>query len=57
VSTTFPPQPPGRHGWAELLTQVGTVRRLAFDPSLPPTEAIGRIRDVYHDYDQQGGMQ
>jgi hypothetical protein len=52
VSTTFPPQPPGRHGWAELLTQVGTVRRLAFDPSLPPTEAIGRIRDTFQDYDE-----
>jgi hypothetical protein len=26
VSATFPPQEPGRHGWAELLTLVGAVR-------------------------------
>ena len=31
MSTTFPPHEPGRHGWAELLTLVGAVRRLAFD--------------------------
>jgi hypothetical protein len=55
VSHTFPPQHPGRHGWAELLTLVGAVRRLAFDPSLPAPEALGRIRDAYADYDQ-GGM-
>jgi len=30
VSTTFPPPDPGRHGWAELLTLVGTIRRLAY---------------------------
>jgi hypothetical protein len=51
VSATFPPLEPGRHGWAELLTLVGAVRRLAFDTSLPPTEAMGRIRDAFHDYD------
>jgi hypothetical protein len=27
------------------------VRRLAFDRTLPPSEALGRIRDAYHDYD------
>jgi hypothetical protein len=49
---------PGRHGWAELLTLVGNIRRLAFDQSLPPSEALGRIRDAYHDYEQQhGGVQ
>jgi hypothetical protein len=32
------------------------VRRLAFDTSLPPTEAMGRIRDAFQDYDQQGGI-
>jgi len=57
VSTTFPPHQPGRHGWAELLTLVGAVRRLAFDRSLPPPEALGRIRDAYQDYDRQGGVQ
>jgi hypothetical protein len=46
-----------RHGWAELLTLVGAVRRLAFDTSLPPTEALGRIRDAFQDYDQAGGIQ
>jgi hypothetical protein len=52
VSTTLPPHEPGRHGWAELLTLVGAVRRLAFDRSLPPPEALGRIRDAYQDYDE-----
>jgi hypothetical protein len=32
VSTTFPPHEPGRHGWAELLTLVGAIRRLAVRP-------------------------
>ena len=40
--------------WADLLRLVGAVRRLAFDTSLPPPEALGRIRDAYRDYDQQG---
>jgi hypothetical protein len=57
VSTTFPPQQPGRHTRAELLRLTTAVRRLAFDRTLPPPEALGRIRDAYHDYDQQGGMQ
>jgi hypothetical protein len=47
---------PARHGWAELLTLVGAVRRLAFDRSLPPSEALGRIRDAFQNYDQQGGI-
>jgi hypothetical protein len=51
VEPTFPPPEPRRHGWAELLTLVGAVRRLAFDRTLPPPEALGRIRDAYHDYD------
>jgi len=50
VTTTFPPPEPGRHGIAELLTLVGTVRRLAFG-TLPPVEALGRIRDAFHEYD------
>jgi hypothetical protein len=52
VSTTLPPQKPGRHGWADLLALVGVIRRLAFDSSLPPVGAIGRIRDAFHDYDE-----
>ncbi len=46
---------PGRHGWGDLLTLVGAVRRLAFDHSLP-SEALGRIRDAFHDHDHQGGI-
>ena len=42
---------PGRHGWADLLMLVGNIRRLAFDRTLPPPEALGRIRDAFHDYD------
>ena len=51
MSTTFPPQKPGRHGWADLLGLVGAVRRLAFDRTLPPSEAMGRIRDLFAAYD------
>jgi hypothetical protein len=47
---TIPPAEPGRHGIAELLTLVGTIRRLAFG-TLPPIEALGRIRDAFHAYD------
>jgi hypothetical protein len=49
VSTTFPPPDPGRHGWAELLTLVGEIRRLAFG-TLPPIEALGGIRDAIREY-------
>jgi hypothetical protein len=51
VSTTFPPPDPGLHGWAELLTLVGTIRRLAYDRSLAPDDAMRRIRDTFADYD------
>jgi hypothetical protein len=46
--------PSGHHTWAQLLTLVGAVRRLAFDHTLPAPEALGRIRDAFTDYDQQG---
>jgi hypothetical protein len=45
---------PARQTWAELLTLVGAVRRLAFDRSLAPPEALGRIRDAFADYDNPG---
>jgi hypothetical protein len=51
VSTTFPPPDPGRHGWAELLTLVGAIRRLAYSQSLAPDDALRRIRDLFVDYD------
>jgi hypothetical protein len=51
VSTTFPPPDPGRHGWAELLTLVGAIRRLAYSQSLAPDDAMRRIRDAFVSYD------
>jgi hypothetical protein len=30
------------------------VRRLAFDRTLPPSEAVGRIRDQFRSYDEGG---
>ena len=51
MNNTFPPQEPARHGWADLLTLVGSVRRLAFDRTLPASEALGRIRDAFTVYD------
>jgi hypothetical protein len=41
---------PGRHGWAELLRLVGAVRRLAYDRSLAPDDAMRRIRDAINEY-------
>jgi hypothetical protein len=51
ASTTFPPPDPGRHGLAELLTLVGAIRRLAYDRSLAPDDAMRRIRDRFGEYD------
>jgi hypothetical protein len=51
VSTTFPPPEPGRHDWNELLRLVGAVRRLAYDRSLAPDDAMRRIRDTFGEYD------
>jgi hypothetical protein len=48
--TTIPPPDP-RHSINELLRLVGAVRLLAFDRTLPPSEALGRIRDTFTDYD------
>jgi hypothetical protein len=46
VEPTFPSSEPGRHGWAELLTLVDAIRRLAYDRTLAPNYALGRIRDL-----------
>jgi hypothetical protein len=46
-----PPDPGRRHGIAEVVALVGVIRRLAFG-NLPPIEALGRIRDAFHDYDE-----
>jgi hypothetical protein len=50
--TTIPPPEP-RHGITELLRLVGAVRRLAFDRTLQPPEALGRIRDAFRSYDEE----
>jgi hypothetical protein len=50
VSTNVPPPDPGRHGITELLTLVTAIRRLAFG-TLSPIEALGRIRDAFHEYE------
>jgi hypothetical protein len=50
VSTIPPPE--RRHGITELLRLVGAVRRLAFDHTLPPSEALRRIRDEFKSYDE-----
>jgi hypothetical protein len=55
VSTIPPPE--RRHGITELLRLVSTVRRIAHDRTLPPPEALGRIRDAFQDYDHQRGHQ
>jgi hypothetical protein len=49
VTTIFPD--PGRHGWVELLRLVDAVRRLAYDRSLAPDDAMRRIRDRFGEYD------
>ena len=54
MSDIIPPPTP-THRWAELLRLVGAVRQLAFDRTLPPSEALGRIRDAFDDYDHEGG--
>jgi hypothetical protein len=51
VEPTFPPSEPARHGWAELLTLVDAIRRLAYDRTLAPNYALGRIRDLFRDHD------
>ena len=52
--STIPP-PERRHGITELLRLVSAVRRIAHDRTLPPSEALGRIRDAFQDYDEGSG--
>jgi hypothetical protein len=49
VETIMPE--PGRHSIAELLTLVGSIRRLAYDRSLAPDDAMRRIRDRFAGFD------
>ena len=55
MEPTFPPPQPGRHGIADLLRLVDQVRAVAFDRTLPASEALGRIRDAYREHDHEGG--
>jgi hypothetical protein len=50
VSTTFHRMSPAATASPSCLTLVGEIRRLAFG-TLPPIEALGRIRDAFHEYD------
>ena len=47
--TTIPPPEP-RHTWADLLTLIGDIRRLAFG-DCHQIEALGRIRVAIREYD------
>jgi hypothetical protein len=47
-----PTVPSGHHTWAELLHLVGAVRRIAYDRTIEPDDALRRIRDAFHDYDE-----
>jgi hypothetical protein len=47
----LPQRTTGRHGWADLLTLVAAVRRLAFDRTLDDADRSRRIRDTFREYD------
>jgi hypothetical protein len=40
------------HTWAELLTLVGAVRRIAYDVTLEAGDALRR--DLYAEFDERG---
>jgi hypothetical protein len=42
------------HTWAELLTLIGAIRRIAYDITLEAGDALRRIRDLYAEYDAGG---
>jgi hypothetical protein len=46
---------PGRHGWAELLALLDSIRRLAFDRTLDDRDIARRVRDLFRDYDERTG--
>ena len=50
MSYSIPP-PEHLHTWAELLTLVGAIRRIAYDITLEASDAMRRIRDLYADHD------
>ena len=46
MSTTFPPQEPGRHGWSDLLRLVDELTQLAFDKSIDDHDRARGFRDT-----------
>jgi hypothetical protein len=55
MTTPYPPtRPPGRHSIAAVLAFVDRLRAIAFDRSLPPAEAVGRIRDEFRSHSGEG---
>jgi hypothetical protein len=51
VSYSIPP-PEHPHTWAELLTLVRAVRRIAYDITLEAGDALRR--DLYAEFDERG---
>ena len=45
MSNTIPPAEPARHGIAEVFALVDRLRRIAYDKSLTPDDAMRAIRD------------
>jgi hypothetical protein len=50
VSYSLPPPEP-QHTWSDLLTLVGAIRRIAYNPTMAPDDEMRRIRDLFLDYD------
>jgi hypothetical protein len=48
---TVPTPPERRHSIAEVLALVDDLRRLAYDRSLQPDDAMRRIRDRFGEHD------
>jgi hypothetical protein len=53
VSYSIPPPQP-QHTWADLLTLVGAIRRIAYLPSytMDCDDQMRQIRDLFHDFDR-----
>jgi hypothetical protein len=47
------PPPERHHSWADLLTLVGAIRAIAYEPPhrSAPDDQMTRIRDLFLDYD------
>ena len=51
------PSPEPQHTWADLLTLVGAIRRIAYLPSytMDCDEQMRQIRDLFLDFDHSEG--